>query len=732
MAIEMTDEEYAAYEKRQKKYQESEEGQRELAHAKEVYARDAAIQKEYDDSKKEEESKSEMHEVAATAKEEHENLKEKKYPKTASGFQMDAEDVRREEERSAYAKHRIAETEQRVRDRKKKRDEEEVERREKWQEEHQHVPHDNDKPDDYTAFRVYVEDKPKSDYHEEIKKVAPGVRVLTVTSNDANDQSPDFRNKVWTLDENVASKKDAEEIKKIKSFSDFAASGYGAAHMGEFASDTTEQNPHRTMEAAQTAKKQLVKNVQEEQYKSDIVRSEEARQMHTPVKNKSMVETIEKAVEFGKKPITHGNTSNYATSAIPIMNATDILTPEEKREKAKEQYKQNVRTEVKRRANISPSAAAGAIPFSPQGDPLFSGGSDEEAKKLYAATKQAERTEAAREAYKKQLYGGKSPQPVGQTKPLGNGDPFQRMNEDTISGARMEENEWMKHSNQSAKAKVSEMKADYSAGKSSGGAMGVLRDIITHPHDTAQEIGYAATKKAEKFEMQRKQETRSAAAKQLEPEYQRNDQKLREGKISREMHELRQKQLDEKFESKSTPIEQKVGGVAAREAASIFGMFNEAITSPATKEKLAHEEKKRLHFENKQREKQGLPPITPKASAFEGNTVSAAFARGLSNTMDQVKESQKAPVVSRVLKHGAMVAPSRKEFGGKGTRKSSPTKGTVVTKGGKPAPRVNFAAGGFGSPIAFNNSSFALFGRGQPAPAPAPAPAPKTKHHKKR
>ena len=251
-----------------------------------------------------------------------------------------------------------------------------------------------------------------------------------------------------------------------------------------------------------------------------------------------------------------------------------------------------------------------------------------------------------------------------------------------------------------------EMKADYTAG-SSRGTMGLLKDILTHPHDTAQEIGYAVEKKVAQRGMERKQATMDSAAKHLEPEYRANDQKLQEGKISREMHELRAKQLDQKFEKMSTPIEQRVGRGIVREASGALDIFNEAMTSPERQKEI-----------NRKRISEGKEPIQ---SVKEGNSIIATFARGVSETNKQLHEkpSKNQPAIFG----GATPSPNPKVFGGgKGIRNISPTKGTVISRskgygiqfGGTATPGATSV---FGNPLGFLGST---------------APQPKVTHHRKK
>lgn len=347
-------------------------------------------------------------------------------------------------------------------------------------------------------------------------------------------------------------------------------------------------------------------------------------------------------------------------------------------------------------------------PISRTSSPIFENKAVEKAREPFVPTA---RKDAAIENFKNAAMGNKAPQ-QHTPHPYGGGDPFAQMNaESEKTKKEMDErgaNAWQgdidvnAFTNQPQRAKANqesinkEMRADYAAG-SSRGTMGVLKDILTHPHDTAQEIGYAVEKKVAQRGMERKQVVMDAAAKRLEPEYRANDQKLHEGKISKEMHEIRNKQLDQKFERLSTPIEQRVAGAASKEATGLFMM------AAGTKKEAAQ--------------------------AKHGNTIVGAFARGLESTQHKMEESQKHPVVPRILKYGATAPPDPKTFGGgKGTKKQSPTKGTVVSKGKNPG--INFGgAGGFGSPLTFGDTisrspAFAgnLFGRGQPTPAPAPAP----------
>jgi hypothetical protein len=213
--------------------------------------------------------------------------------------------------------------------------------------------------------------------------------------------------------------------------------------------------------------------------------------------------------------------------------------------------------------------------------------------------------------------------------------------------------------------------------------------LVDKIRDATQEVGYAAQKKAGQYIEERHAYEQKEAIKKLTPEYQSNDAKLKAGKISKEMHEERAQRLDREFQTRSTPIEQRVGRTVKQEATNVFEMS------------------------------QGKP------GAENENTFSAQFVRGAKKTSEKLHDIPPAP--EPWIFSGATSAPNRKEFGGgKGTRKYSPTKGTVIAKG--KAPGVNFsgAGGGFGSPLNFGGGmsggsggspfslggGFRLFGRG--------------------
>jgi len=210
--------------------------------------------------------------------------------------------------------------------------------------------------------------------------------------------------------------------------------------------------------------------------------------------------------------------------------------------------------------------------------------------------------------------------------------------------------------------------------------------------------------------------------KQFEPLLIQNDQNLREGKISKEMHKVREKQYLEKMQD-ITPLEEKIGKGVKREAGAAFGILNEAMTSPEGRRKI-----------NEQRVKEGKEPLS---SAMDDNSISATFARGLASTSKQLhtKPAKSQPAIftrgTEAPKFGGAAMhtlPTSGSFYGMGVgintvpRKGKGSRSGVSQKGGNP---INFGGvggvgfGGGGAPIAFG-SGFGLFGRGQPAPAPAP------------
>lgn len=415
--------------------------------------------------------------------------------------------------------------------------------------------------------------------------------------------------------------------------------------------DVMEHQETPTKEVAETAveeheelkKKEYPKPTHEKQYQDQNVRDEEARQTHTPIKSSHFEDTAVKAKKFGAR-------TDYASTAQTTTQVPKHTPP--------------------------------AKPFD-TGDPFSAMNADTSKQKR----EQAERgninfgaMNSDTDKYKQTMDAKK--QKIAD---------YQRTQDEAESRKRAaREAEKIQH------AKDVE-KEEYFFKKGQRGTMGLIKDIVSHPHDTAQEIGYAVEKKVGQYTKQRGEFERTNAEEKIKPQRWENDKKLNEGKISREMHEIRAKQLDEKVEKMSMPIEQKIGGAVKREANSAFGIINEVMTSPEKR---------------KEMKKAGV------VSNFEGNTIAATFARGVASASKQLHEK---PAKSQpMIFSGATVAPSRKEFGGKGTRKSSPTKGTVVSKG--KSPGVNFGGSSFGSPIAFNAASgrFSLFGRGQPAPAPAP------------
>jgi hypothetical protein len=406
------------------------------------------------------------------------------------------------------------------------------------------------------------------------------------------------------------------------------------------------QTAHEEHESLKEKEKEYPKPVHEKQYQSDIVRDEETRQSHVPIKSSSFEDTVVKAKKYGRKSAT----TDYASTAQTTTQVPKHVPPAKPFDTGDPFSAMNADTERKRKEQ----SERGNINFG-------------------AMNSDTEKYKQTMDAKKQQIS-----------------DYQRRQEEQESSRTAAKEAAKIQH------AKDVE-KEEYFFKKGQRGTMGLIKDIVSHPHDTAQEIGYAVEKKVGQYTKQRSEFERKNAEEKVKPQRWENDKKLNEGKISREMHEIRAKQLDEKVEKMSTPIEQKVGGAVKREANSAFGIINEVMTSPEKRKEL---------------KKAGV------TSAFEGNTIAATFARGVASTTKQLQE--KPAKHQPMIFSGATVAPSRKEFGGKGTRKTSPTKGTVVSKG--KAPGVNFGGGAFGSPIAFNAAAgrFSLFGGGQPAPAPAP------------
>jgi len=115
------------------------------------------------------------------------------------------------------------------------------------------------------------------DWHEVIRTVAPGVRLLGIISNDDNDETPWYRIKIWVLDEKIAKdnfeywnyqKRDRalKQFKAIRCWSDFSDSEYWDFNLGEFYTDGAGDDPdagdaHTTMQAAIPSFNKLMKEI---------------------------------------------------------------------------------------------------------------------------------------------------------------------------------------------------------------------------------------------------------------------------------------------------------------------------------------------------------------------------------------------------------------------------------------------------------------------------------------
>jgi hypothetical protein len=476
----------------------------------------------------------------------------------------------------------------------------------------------------------------------------------------------------------------------------------------------------------------------EKEQRAKTKREEKARQLYNPVENQVVTTTIVEAKEFGHQVGHGGNTTDYEASGtvtkhIPLGVAQSNAEP---KKTMKQEWlgsaTEDFRTDPLARENLAEHGLHGKSKGYEKGKPNPTPGIPFESFDPNSPTtlryNENKNQQNLGEFEMKRTHKEKKEEEAERRKKMGSGASvdFESFEEVAKKKAREEQAEayakkqqWKgdidadQFSNQKERQTAhdtvkrnQEMKADYAAGSATGGVMGTLKNIISHPHDAAQELGYAVEKKVGQHTFESKQAARASAASKLTPEYAANDQKYREGKISKEMHEMRAKQLDQKFEKMSTPLSHKVAGGLAVEAGAAFGILNESFTSPEGKK---------------------LAVASGKPRAMEGNTITATFARGIASTVEQAQKKPKHSVVGQVWHQDILPPPSRKEFGGKGTRKTTPTKGTVVSKG--KTPGINFGGGGFGSPIAFGSTISRspammgnLFGRGQPEPAPAPAP----------
>ena len=571
--------------------------------------------------------------------------KEKEYPKTTERYKKTPDDIRLEEERDAYAKHRIAEAEQRVRDRKKKRDEEE--------------------PDAYMSEvyrkRAEKEQKEKTTadiYASQDKEMAESFFGGRTKAQVEAEMPAGSRGKFGTVGTKSLDVVQAETI----------------------AFNTKKSTP-----------------VRESQHREQIVRDEETRQSHVPIKSSSFEDTIVKAKRFGKT----GNTTDFASTA-------QTTTQVPKREPAQQ-------------------------PFT-SSDPFTEMNRDTEYG--YGRPKPAEKPHSQYTG----AYQNKS----------SNADLFDQMNKDTekqnTSGIDFDEvsksNELAAKKKQiadyqktqpsmdaeiEAKRKENRDKKTLEDYKNNRGAVGKAMDMFSRTH--TQEMGYAAEKKVEGYLTKRREEKKLENKKRIEPLRIQNDQNLKEGKINKEMHAVREKQYLEKMED-ITPLEEKIGKGVKREANSAFGILNEAMTSPEGRKKI-----------NEQRVKEGKAPLQ---SAMDDNSIAATFARGVASTSKQLHtkpaKSQpaiftrgtEAPKFSGAAMHSL---PTSSSFLGVGVgivaapRKGKGSRSAVSQKGGNPINFGGVGGGGFGgggAPISFG-SGFGLFGRGQPAPAPAPAPVKRKK-----
>jgi hypothetical protein len=246
--------------------------------------------------------------------------------------------------------------------------------------------------------------------------------------------------------------------------------------------------------------------------------------------------------------------------------------------------------------------------------------------------------------------------------------------------------------------------------KKNRGAVGKVMDMFSREH--TQELGYKVEKKIEGHLAARRAEKELENKRRIEPLLIQNDQNLREGKITPEMHTIREKQYLEKMED-ITPLEEKIGKGVKREANSAFGILNEIATSPEGRNKI-----------NAQRVKEGKAPLK---SAMDDNSIAATFARGVASTSKQLHtkpaksqpaiftRASEAPKFSGAAMH---TLPTSSSFYGVGVgtvaapRKGKGSRSGVSQKGGNP---INFGGvGGVGgNPISFGGgNSFALFGRG--------------------
>ena len=312
MAIEMTDEEYEKYTKKQKEYQESEEGQRELASAKEAYAKREALEKKWKEEEEEpiNDTDSEtsvehtaFHEVAETAHEEHENLKDKKkkYP-----------------EPDAYMS--------------------EVYRKRAEKEQKEKTTADIYASQDKEMAESFFGGKTKAQVEAEMPAGSRGKygTVGTKPLGEVKAETDAFNNRKKSetrstrsintefqdMDLSPQGRKDVEEIKqKIKRGDDLppilvSKSGHlqdGRHRLKAYQELGIDEVPvtYGNHPAAKVTEKKQPSNVQEDQYKTKMFADEETRQSHVPIKSSSFEDTIVKAKKFGKT----GNTTDFASTA---------------------------------------------------------------------------------------------------------------------------------------------------------------------------------------------------------------------------------------------------------------------------------------------------------------------------------------------------------------------------------------------------------------------------------
>ena len=114
------------------------------------------------------------------------------------------------------------------------------------------------------------------DWHEVIRTVAPGVRLLGIISNDDNDETPWFRIKIWVLDEEIAKdcfeywnyekrKYALKQFRAIRCYTDFWESEYGDFRLGNFITDKAGNpettTPYTTMKAVTPSFNKLMKEI---------------------------------------------------------------------------------------------------------------------------------------------------------------------------------------------------------------------------------------------------------------------------------------------------------------------------------------------------------------------------------------------------------------------------------------------------------------------------------------